>query len=115
MTKRKNLAVVETATVEVTPDTTPTVEAPANQPEPMYYWAGNKRDLTGRGPPKADGQNRGTADAFKKLSDSKEGKGAPLAEYRAIAAARGHKGFARYAVKYGWLAVVKPAETAAAA
>ena len=97
--KSKIAAAVAAATPEVT------VEAPANQPEPLYVWVGTKRDLTGRGPPRADGQNRGTAAEFAAASAETGGKGLPLGAYRAIAARRGHKGFARYAKKAGWLAV----------
>ena len=108
MSKKSKIAAAVAAVA--TPDVTPTVEAPANQPEPLYVWVGTKRDLTGRGPPRADGQNRGTAEKFAELSAQNGGKGHPLGAYRAIAAQRGHKGFARYALKAGWLALPTPTE-----
>lgn len=95
MSKKSKVAVAVTAAIPA--------PAAASQPEILYFWQGNKRSLTGKGPVKVNDLNAGTASAFAAHSATNGNAGFPLGAYAAIAAARGHKGFARYAKKYGWL------------
>lgn len=69
-------------------------------PVVLYVAVGPKRGLTGTG--KGAYSNSATMQAFQALPKATT-VGLPLAAYHECAAARNHKGFTAYAVKYHWL------------